>query len=131
MARKRPAEQIDRLLDAVEHIRAGRQELARPLLQQLIHDDSDFEDAWLWMSVAVDEVDQTIVCLDNVLRINPRNDHAALALARLQAEDMVDEKQRRRLRSLRDGFLMLFWLLAGGILLALFLWFVAGMQALA
>ncbi|MAU09091.1 MAG: hypothetical protein CL607_04660 [Anaerolineaceae bacterium] len=131
MAHKRPAEQIDRLLDAVEHIRAGQQHLARPLLQQLIREDSDFEDAWLWMSVAVDEVDQTVVCLDNVLRINPKNDHAALALARLQAEDMVDEKQRRRLRSLRDGFLMLFWLLAGGILLSLFLWFMVGMQALA
>ena len=121
---------IDRLLDAIDLVKEDRIDEARDLLRTLVHEDNDFEAAWLWLSLTVDSLDQSSLCLDNVLRINPSNDRAALALARLQAEDMVDEKQRRRLRSLRDGFLMLFWLLAGGILLALFLWFMAGMQAL-
>ncbi|MCA9889869.1 MAG: hypothetical protein KC546_15925 [Anaerolineae bacterium] len=130
MSTSRSADQIDRLLDAVEHIQAGHQELARPLLQQLIREDSNFEDAWLWMSVAVDDVDQTIVCLDNVLRINPKNDRAALALSRLQAEDMVDEAERARLRGRRDLYLFIFWLVSGLILLGIFLWFMAGMRLL-
>ncbi len=129
MAAKRPAEQIDRLLDAVDHIREGDRQAARPILQQLIRDDSDFEDAWLWMSVAVEHVDQSMVCLENVLRVNPRNVYAINALARLRANDMMEERQRNRLQWLRDSFLGLFWLLVAGVMLVLFIWFMMLQQA--
>ncbi|QPC81802.1 hypothetical protein G4Y79_19225 [Phototrophicus methaneseepsis] len=120
MAGKRPAEQIDRLLDAIDHIRAGDRDAARPILQQLIRDDSNFEDAWLWMSVAVEHVDQSMVCLDNVLRINPRNTYAANALLHLRANDMIEERQRNRLQLLRDSFLSIFWLLVAIVMVAVF-----------
>ncbi|MEL7235027.1 MAG: hypothetical protein AAGK74_11045, partial [Chloroflexota bacterium] len=50
---------IDRLLDAIDLIKEDRREEARVLLRQLINEDGNFEDAWLWMSVAVDSIDQS------------------------------------------------------------------------
>ena len=102
---------IDRLLDAIELVKADKRDEALPLLRNLIHDNSDFEDAWLWMSVAVDSLDQAIICLDNVLRINPDNANAAAALYRLQLKEFAGQQKRAQLRSYRDMCLMLLWML--------------------
>jgi hypothetical protein len=102
---------IDRLLDAIELVKADKRTQALPILRSLIHDDSDFEDAWLWMSVAVDSLDQAIICLDNVLRINPANTNAATALYRLQMKEFASQQKRAQLRSYRDVCLMLLWIL--------------------
>lgn len=114
------AEQIDRLLDAIELVRADRREEARGLLRQLIHEDADFEDAWLWMSVAVDSLDQSSVCLDNVLRVNPRNMPAAGALYRLREPEMLMEKRRSRLQLIHRVLIVVFWLMIFALLLAVF-----------
>lgn len=102
---------IDRLLDAVELVKADKRQEAMPLLRQLIREDSNFEDAWLWMSVAVENIDETIICLDNVLRINPNNANAATALYRLHQAEAETERERLRLRQLRDWAFTAFWLL--------------------
>ena len=102
---------IDRLLDAIELVKADKRAEALPLLRSLIHDNSDFEDAWLWMSVAVDSLDQAIICLDNVLRINPDNANAAAALYRLQLKEFAGQQKRAQLRSYRDMCLVLLWIL--------------------
>lgn len=96
------AERIDRLMDAIEAVRADRRGEARLLLRELIREDSDFEDAWLWMSVAVDSLDQAAICLDNVLRVNPRNGAAASALYHLRVPQMEMERRRMQLRMVRD-----------------------------
>ncbi len=93
---------IDRLLDAIEYIKDNQPEKARPMLRRLIQEDKDFEDAWLWLSVAVESLDQSILCLDNVLRINPNNVQAAGAINRLRESELRMEKQRARLRWRRD-----------------------------
>jgi hypothetical protein len=49
-------ERIDKLLDAIELVKANRRSEARHVLRDLIREDNDFEDAWLWMSVAVDSL---------------------------------------------------------------------------
>lgn len=115
---------IDRLLDAIELVQLNRQDEALEILRELIRENSDFEDAWLWMSVAVDSLDQSIVCLDNVLRINPDNWQAAEALYRLREDDMRLEKRRRSLRSSRDTALIAMWLLIGGVMFAVMFAFV-------
>ncbi|NOG50305.1 MAG: hypothetical protein HND48_13420 [Chloroflexi bacterium] len=78
------AEDIECLLDAIEHLKANERAEARAILRGVIQSNSDFEDAWLWMSLAVDTLDQSAVCLDNALRINPGNarDRSAHAAAR-------------------------------------------------
>jgi hypothetical protein len=111
------AARIDRLMDAIDLIKADKREQARALLRELIRENGDFEDAWLWMSVAVDSLDQSAVCLDNVLRINPNNSGAAGALYRLRYSEMESERTRARLRFYRDLASGLFWLLVMTLLL--------------
>jgi hypothetical protein len=118
------AERIDRLLDAIELVRLDRREEARGILRELIREDSNFEEAWLWMSVAVDSLDQSSVCLDNVLRVNPRNMRAAGALYRLRETEIQMEKRRSRYRFYRDTALSLLWLLSLVLLLAVMLTYV-------
>ena len=102
---------IDSLLDAIELVKTDQREEAQAILRTLINEDSDFEDAWLWLSVAVDSLDQSSVCLDNVLRINPDNVPAAGALYRIRMPEMAFDKRRTRLRFFRDLALSSMWIL--------------------
>jgi hypothetical protein len=114
----RSPEQIERLLDAVELIKDDRRSEAFAMLRTLINEDSDFEDAWLWMSMAVDSLDQSAVCLENVLRVNPANGHAAGALYRMREPEREVEQRRDTLRSLRDITTLLLWMLIAATLCA-------------
>jgi hypothetical protein len=117
-----PADQarIDRLLDAIDLIKEGRAREAQGILRELIGEDANFEDAWLWMSVTVETLDQASLCLDNVLRINPRNYAAAGALYRIRIPEMELERRRARLHFWRDMAVFFFWLLTLGSLYAVF-----------
>lgn len=117
------ASRIDRLLDAIELVESGQREAALPILRQLLQEDSNREDAWLWMSVAVDSIDKSVVCLDNVLRINPHNQQAAAALHRLRAAEIARETRLSRLRAARDMAWLALWLLVLGIIFAGFFTF--------
>lgn len=103
------AARIDRLMDAIDLVRDERREEARALLHDLIREDPDLQDAWLWMSVAVDSLDQASICLDNVLRINPRHSSAASALYRIRIPELALERKRTRLRLSRDLSASLLW----------------------
>ncbi|MBK9123204.1 MAG: hypothetical protein IPM16_08800 [Chloroflexi bacterium] len=105
------AEEIERLLDAIELLKANQRAEARAILRGVIQSNSDFEDAWLWMSLAVDTLDQSAVCLDNALRINPGNNRALEALMRLRATDIVAAERRGRLKLYRDLAAVTLWLL--------------------
>ena len=118
MSDSEAASRIDRLLDAVELIEADRRKEACGLLRDLIREDNDFEDAWLWMAVAVDSMDKSQVCLDNVLRINPGNAQAAGALFWLRKDEMRMRRRESQLRSRRDLSLGLMWLLTIALLYA-------------
>jgi hypothetical protein len=123
------ADRIDRLLDAIDLLDEDHREQAREVLRGLIHEDSDFEEAWLWMSVAVDTLDQATVCLENVLRINPQNARAAEALLRLRGSDMALTRRRDRLRDLRDTVAGLFWVIFFASLCASVATYAAVLQA--
>lgn len=115
---------VDRLLDAIELVKNDRRAEARALLRELVSEDGDFEDAWLWLSVAVDSLDQSSVCLDNVLRVNPRNTEAAGALYRIRMPEIAMDNRRRRLRFYRDLALGSMWALVVFLLYAmLFMYF--------
>ncbi|HLV34205.1 MAG TPA: hypothetical protein VKY59_03785 [Spirillospora sp.] len=102
---------IDRLLDAIELVKDDRRAEARVLLRALISEDNDFEAAWLWLSVAVDSLDQSSICLDHVLRLNPHNAEAAGALHRIRLPEMAMHQRRTRLRFYRDLALGSMWAL--------------------
>ena len=119
------ADRVDRLMDAIDLLKEDRRREAIQLLRGLIREDNDFEDAWLWMSVAVDSLDQSSICLDNVLRINPQNGEAAGALHRIRGPEMLVEKRRGRIRMYRDMALIGMWLLAVSLLYAMLFTFLA------
>jgi hypothetical protein len=114
-----PSTPIHRLLDAIELIQANRKAEAIPILRELIGENNNFEEAWLWMSVAVESMDQSLISLDNVLRINPNNETALRALLRLREIELASERKRARLRSSRDTAFTTFWILVIGIILAI------------
>jgi hypothetical protein len=118
MSESDAASRIDRLLDAIELVEADRRKEACDLLRDLIREDNDFEDAWLWMAVAVDSMDKSQVCLDNVLRINPGNAQAAGALFWLRKDEMKMRRRHSQLRYRRDMSLGFMWLLSIGLLYA-------------
>lgn len=126
MTQSADVHRIDRLLDAIELIKADRREEARALLRDLISENGDSEDAWLWMSVAVDSLDQSSVCLENVLRINPKNHGAAGALYRLRYSEMEIERKRAQLRFWRDISVSGFWLLVLGLIFTFLCSFYSG-----
>lgn len=104
---------IDRLLDAIELIQSNQRADAVPLLRSLIYENQNFEEAWLWMSVAVDSIDQSIICLENVLRVNPHNWQAAGALYRMREAEIASQRKRAVLRFYRDiAFTSLYMLIA-------------------
>lgn len=118
MNEKARTDRIDRLLDAIELLKLGQRQDGYDLLRELIREDNDFEDAWLWMSVAVESPDQSTICLDNVLRVNPENIQAAGALYRLRESEIRMEKRRDRLGFWRDVSFGLLWLLVIGLMYA-------------
>lgn len=120
------ASRIDRLMDAIELVKADRRREAIVILRELIHEDNDFEDAWLWMSVAVESLDQSSICLDNVLRVNPANFNAASALHRIRSPEMEMEKRRGRIRIYRDMAFGSLWLLVIILLYGLLFTFLSG-----
>ena len=65
----------------------------------------------MWLSVVVDSLDQSSLCLDNVLRVNPDNVQAARALYRIRMPEMAMQKRRARLRFFRDLSLTSMWIL--------------------
>ncbi len=119
------ADRVDRLMDAIDLLKEDRRREAVRLLRELIREDNDFEDAWLWMSVAVDSLDQSSLCLDNVLRVNPGNGEAAGALQRLRGPEMLLEKQRGRIRMYRDFALIGLWMLVFSLLYAMLFTFMS------
>jgi hypothetical protein len=107
---------IDRLLDAIDLVKEDRLDEARDLLRVLVHEDNDFEAAWMWLSLTVDSLDQSSLCLDNVLRVNPDNVQAARALYRIRMPEIVMQKRRVRLRFFRDLALTSMWILVLALL---------------
>lgn len=121
MTQQEAATRIDRLMDAIDLIKADRREEARHMLRELIQEDNNFEEAWLWMSVAVDSLDQSSLCLDNALRVNPKNGDAASALYRIRKPEIFEERRRARIRFWRDMAFGMMWLLVIFLLYAMLL----------
>lgn len=68
------ASAIDDLLkQGIAAARAGRKGEARQKLLLVVEVDEENEQAWLWLSGAVESNADRRVCLENVLAINPRN----------------------------------------------------------
>jgi hypothetical protein len=68
---------------AVAALKAGDKAEARRLLDSVLAADRHNEQAWLWMSGVVDSDGERIICLENVLTLNPYNERARHGLEQL------------------------------------------------
>lgn len=62
-------------------LQQGDKERARDLLLQVVELDEGIEDAWLWLSGAVDDPEDQRTALENVLALNPDNQYARHGIA--------------------------------------------------
>ncbi|MBN1310887.1 MAG: YIP1 family protein [Anaerolineae bacterium] len=78
--------ETDRLYrEGVAAIRAGDKATGREKLMKVVEQDQLHEQAWLWLSTCVDTDEERIICLQNVLTINPRSEAALKGLSKLGA----------------------------------------------
>lgn len=76
----------DQLLkQGIAAYKAGRKEEARELFYQTLELDRNNEQAWMWLSGAVDTNRERRICLEEVLALNPNNAIAKRGLEHLQA----------------------------------------------
>lgn len=79
------------LQQGVAAAKAGRREEARRLLMQVVEADERIELAWLWLSSVVDTDADRLVCLENVLTLNPGSEEARAGLEWLQQRGVIDQ----------------------------------------
>jgi len=72
-----------KLSQAISLIKAGNKQAAYPILRQLIQEEPNNEQGWLWMFACADRPEQKRYCLQKALEINPNNNDARKALEKL------------------------------------------------
>lgn len=70
----------------VTALRAGKKAEAETLLLRVVTADEKHEQGWLWLSGAVETVEDRRVCLENVLALNPDNAAARHGLEKVVAQ---------------------------------------------
>ena len=79
--------QLDTLLKSgIQALKAGNKPEARRIFLHILEQDDRHEMAWLWLSGCVTNPEEQLVCLENVLQINPENRHALQGLAKLRQQ---------------------------------------------
>lgn len=68
------------LYDGALALCQGDIDIARELLMRVVEADDQNEEGWLWLSGAVDDMEDRQVALENVLELNPGNQYARMGL---------------------------------------------------
>jgi len=68
-------------------LKSGRRAEARDLLLRVVDTEENNETAWLWLSGAVESMEERRICLENVLALNPENRAARRGLAKLAEQE--------------------------------------------
>lgn len=78
---------VDELLKQAQAlVKQGRKADARPVLERIVREDDQNEQAWLWLSAVVDTLDDQRICLENVLMLNPTNVKAQKGLETIRGK---------------------------------------------
>jgi hypothetical protein len=79
--------ETDRVLkQAMDHINAGDLLQGRKLLEQVLEQNPQNDQAWVWLSACVQDVHQRRICLQQALRANPDNQAALDGIKVLDGE---------------------------------------------
>jgi tetratricopeptide (TPR) repeat protein len=72
--------------EGVAAYKAGRRDEAIKLLGKATELDERNEEAWMWLSAVVDTLENQLICLENVIAINPNNTRAAQGLESIRRQ---------------------------------------------
>ena len=75
----------DLMRQGIEAAREGKKAQAKGFFQQVVDLDDKNEKAWMWLASVVETDEERRVCLSNALFINPNNERAQTAMAKLDA----------------------------------------------
>jgi len=84
----------DNLKRGIELAQAGQRDEARALLRPFVQDNPDVEAGWLWLAAVAENQAERIRALQQVIRINPGNDHARAALQQMGVTPMISSPRR-------------------------------------
>jgi tetratricopeptide (TPR) repeat protein len=73
--------------EAIQAYNAGDMDKAQALLMEATELNDEHEQAWMWLSLVVEDEEDKRICLENVLSINPNNQGARERLKELVTED--------------------------------------------
>ncbi len=90
------SDQDDFLKQGIAALKAGNKAESKRLLLKSIEVDEKNELSWLWLSAVVDDKADKIICLENVLTLNPHNEKAQLGLEKLYSPPPSQKKQTVR-----------------------------------
>jgi len=79
------------LRQGIEALKSGDEARAGVLLQQLIRLDEQSEKGWYYLAFAAETEAEARECFERVLAINPKNDKAREALARLRIKQLEEQ----------------------------------------
>ncbi len=71
------------LREAITSLNSGNKEWARECLKRILKANPRHEEAWLWLSAALESPAEKRYCLEKVLSINPHNERAQAGLRQL------------------------------------------------
>ena len=80
------------LEQGIRAIKNGDKQKARTLLVQEVKQNPKNENAWLWLSTAVETNQHKKACFDKVLEMNPNNKNAIRGLNNLKQQPVENEK---------------------------------------
>ena len=108
--------QSEKLSQGIAAIKEGRKKEGRDLLLAVLEADERNEQAWLWMSGAVETDQERRECLAKVLELDPGNERAAMGLAQLGPAKSPENSHSERPAVPRRTWLTLAAVLGAGIL---------------
>jgi hypothetical protein len=76
---------------AVSAFKAGRKAEARSILEGVVEQNQNHEEAWLYLSGLVDSLEEQEICLENVLALNPNNQKAQQGLEAIRQKTAVQQ----------------------------------------
>lgn len=90
------------LRQGIDAARRGERAEARKLLLRVVELEDHNKSAWLWLSGVMVDIDDQILCLENVLTIDPENAAAVEGLTKMRSWRAAQEAKFETERAARD-----------------------------
>ncbi len=114
----------DLMRQGIEAAREGKKAEAKGFFQQVVDLDDKNEKAWMWLASVVETDEERRVCLSNALFINPNNERAQAAMAKLDARSQQQKQDEEVIPGISRRQLLIFGGGGAAVIIILILIFV-------